>query len=88
MRKKFDAFMASLYDKYPHNFKRILNKLFRFIFLDIRLESMKLRLSSPGSGLVEVLYGDEWGYVCVSNSNNWRLSEANVVCRELGYSGK
>ena len=49
---------------------------------------MKLRLSSPGSGLVEVLYGDEWGYVCVSNSNNWRLSEANVVCRELGYSGK
>ncbi|XP_019852771.1 PREDICTED: scavenger receptor cysteine-rich type 1 protein M160-like [Amphimedon queenslandica] len=52
----------------------------------IRLDSVRARLTDIRSGIVEVLYGDQWSYVCVTN-NDWSLPEANVVCRELGYTG-
>lgn len=53
----------------------------------IRLDSVRARLTDFRSGIVEVLYGDLWSYVCVTD-NDWSMREANVVCRELGYTGK
>ena len=56
-------------------------------YVGIRLDSVKVRLTDIRSGIVEVLYGDQWSYVCVTD-NDWSIPEANVVCRELGYTGK
>ena len=38
----------------------------------------------PGSGRVEILVGDQWGTIC---DVFWGLADAEVACRDLGYSG-
>lgn len=47
---------------------------------------MTVRLS-PGhvQGHVQIMYDDYWSYVC---NDHWTITEANVVCRELGFKGQ
>ncbi|XP_038052403.1 deleted in malignant brain tumors 1 protein-like [Patiria miniata] len=40
--------------------------------------------NAPNEGTVEVNYTGQWGSVC-GNNPVWRIEEANVVCRQLGY---
>ena len=39
---------------------------------------------SAWEGEIEVYYGGQWDRVC---NSNWDINDAEVVCRELGFSG-
>ncbi len=40
------------------------------------------------AGRVEVCHDSEWGTICGdASSQYWEFKNAQVVCRQLGYSG-
>ena len=43
-----------------------------------------MRLTDDISGLLEVYFDGEWGYVC---DDGWNEVNGDVVCRILGYEG-
>ena len=44
----------------------------------------QVRLTNEFSGLLEVFYDGEWGYVC---DDGWQEINGDVVCNILGYDG-
>ena len=48
------------------------------------IEEGQVRLTNDTSGLLEVFYDGEWGYVC---DDGWQEVNGDVVCSILGYDG-
>ena len=72
-------------------FKNLFVCLFVYLFIylsqSVTCVHGEIRLmdgSSNMEGRVEVCLSGVWGTVC---SNGWTAVDANVACRQLGYSG-
>ena len=55
-----------------------------FVFCAAPIRFFEDNIRSPWEGEIEVYYGGQWDSVC---NADWDINDANVVCRELGFSG-
>ena len=69
----------------------VMSLIILILSLDETLDSVQFQLPDTPTGgqgtagPLQVRYGSQWGYVC---GDNWTISEGNVACRQMGFTGK
>lgn len=83
-------------DHHCHNFLLLLfsnaltdklrNLILFVLFMPLAVGPGAVRLvnGTLSSGKVQIFYDQKWGTIC---DESWDITDANVVCRQLGFSG-
>ncbi|KAJ8034631.1 Neurotrypsin [Holothuria leucospilota] len=77
-----------LVDEYSNSSGRVevlIGEMWRSVCIDAENSVQDVRLAegySTSSGRIEVMIDGRWGGVC---TDKWNLTDARVVCRQLGY---
>ena len=65
---------------------KLRNLILFVLFMPLAVGPGAVRLvnGTLSSGTVQIFYDQKWGTVC---DESWDITDANVVCRQLGFSG-